>query len=310
MFRPVIVLLTCLLSAPTTSIAQTSDGLDEVLRMPSYLPEQQVNGTLTFGGSRTMGPLFQLFAKDFQRSQSKAQFKILNEGSVEGLRALQQNKIDFVGWGRPLTEIQETTPDWKPGTIPIGHDPIAIIVNKSNPLKAITLQQFEAMLSANITWGELGVQGGLANAQTQLQRFKDSAGTVKLVANEVLKDKDYKASKEHETPTDMLKVVAGQPDAFGFLSASLVDASVKVLMVAERPNEYAVPTTDVNYPLYRTLYLLHAGEPETLSALHQEFLHYVLSQDGQVEAIKDGFLPLSRRELSEERTRLGWNEVQ
>jgi phosphate transport system substrate-binding protein len=73
---------------------------------------------------------------------------------------------------------------------------------------------------------------------------------------------------------------------------------------------YVMPSsttiTDQTYPLRRVLYLYVNKDPKgTLPPAAQEFLAFLMSQEGQEAVIKAGFFPLPLNQISKTSVALG-----
>jgi phosphate transport system substrate-binding protein len=85
---------------------------------------------------------------------------------------------------------------------------------------------------------------------------------------------------------------------------------IKVLPVSRGDgpaiNPLDIDATDRDYPLVRPLSLVVAvGTKEKPNLLPIEFVTYALSRLGQIELLKDGFVPLSRQQTNAQMELLG-----
>ncbi len=104
---------------------------------------------------------------------------------------------------------------------------------------------------------------------------------------------------------DVVRAVAHDPRAIGFTAAVRVDAGVRVLALAARPDEAPVALTEANvragrYPLDRFL-MICASQP--IEPWIRDYLGLVLSRDGQLAIAGGslGYLPLNATEAAAER---------
>ena len=84
------------------------------------------------------------------------------------------------------------------------------------------------------------------------------------------------------------QIVAGDPDAVGYISLGIVDTSVKAVGIdGVQPSTEAV--LGGSYTLVRP-FLFVRRKDATLSPLADDFLRYVLSDEGQSELVQAGLV--------------------
>jgi phosphate transport system substrate-binding protein len=203
--------------------------------------------------------------------------------------------------------------------------PLAVIVNPANPAKQLTLTQLASIFSkparapVYATWAQVGVKTA-ANTDlitpAGLPWSDHFASEDRTFGDEVFYRKfggappvdDYSM---FNTYAQVVRFVAHEPGAIGIVPINKVSAEVKTLAVPD--GAFGIPreatTEEVKsgrYPLDRYLYLylrVQTGKP--LDPLVREYVEMVLSPDGQGAIAKEGegYLPLSARELAEERNK-------
>jgi phosphate transport system substrate-binding protein len=198
---------------------------------------------------------------------------------------------------------------------------IVVFVHRDNPLTGVTLKQLDAMFSADHrrgaagarTWSDLGLGGdwkdrpvhlyGLPIARGFAEYFEDAVFQGSRKWNPELKEfADQPGSKGGATDGGqmMLDALAKDPDGIGYAGLPYHNPDVKPLAIAAQDGgPYVAPTRDsvINhaYPLTRmiTMYLNrapgHAVDPKL-----KEFLHYILSREGQEAVLREGggYLPM------------------
>jgi phosphate transport system substrate-binding protein len=170
----------------------------------------------------------------------------------------------------------------------IGLDGIAIIVNASNRVSALTMRQLRDIFAGKITAWNL--VGGAAHGIHVLARDAKS-GTYDTFAALVLAQSPLVASALRFEDSGLLSsTVAGDPDAIGFIGLPFV-AHTKALRIASGGS--AVPPSKLtvgreSYPLTRRLFLYTAMVPA--NPLVGNFVSFVQSDPGQMIVDKDGFV--------------------
>ncbi len=70
---------------------------------------------------------------------------------------------------------------------------------------------------------------------------------------------------------------------------------------------FSPQAVEAGYPLFRPVHVVAAvDEPGAFDPVIDQFVRYVLSRDGQLDLIKDGYFPLSQQQLHRQAIKLGW----
>jgi len=171
----------------------------------------------------------------------------------------------------------------------IGLDGLAIIVNRSNPVAALSVAQVAAIFQGSISdWSEVG---GLPGPITRYGR-NEVSGTFDSFQSLVLgKEKISTETKRFEDSSTLSDEVAMDAGGIGFIGLPYVRRA-KALAISEDtsppllPSPFTVATED--YALSRRLYLYTAANPT--NRLTTEFVEFVLSPAGQAIVEKSGFV--------------------
>jgi phosphate transport system substrate-binding protein len=288
--------------------------------LPPYLPEAPVEGELTLAGSSAMNQLAHLWAGGLAHLHPGAKLKIQMYESGQVLPRLAKGEMQVGLMSRPLTE--KELQDGGVIAFAAARDVLGIIVHPDNPLDALTLPQGVALLRdpksteqpGARTWGELGVEGDLAQEPITLYGRSAGAGAWGYLVNRFLGEgAASRSSSDCEGYADICKNVAANRGAVGYVSLSLAPPEMgKLLGLQLNTGEVIAPpklgaAVDPRYPLVRELYVvLPWKEGAPLSPVAAEFLRYVLSRSGQEDAVKAGFLPVRRDQVLAARDQLGW----
>ena len=306
-----------------------------------YNPQSQVTGNIKVRGSDTMYPLLSRLSLEFQRRQPKVIIDVKGGGSTKAIEEFLQPPLSKTGkvvlreeranqfWllasSRELfdAEIKQFTTEngYEPVAVPVAVDAVALYVHKDNPLSGLTLDQIDAMFSttrkrgtaaALTRWGQLGLADGWEQASIQLYGRDRRSGTRAFFQEHVLAGGDFVPTL-HEEPGAASVILNLSRDqlGIGYSGLGLQTSTVRVVPLAENEGmPYVMPSsmtiTDQTYPLRRVLYLYVNKDPKgTLPPAVQEFLAFLMSQEGQEAVIKAGFFPLPMNQISKTSVALG-----
>ena len=191
---------------------------------------------------------------------------------------------------------------------------LAIVVATTNPMRAISLEQLDAVFSADHrraagrvhTWGDLGLSAEWAQRPVHLYGFGINRVQSFLFEKAVMKGSQKWREGLHEVadgsedaPAAIVAAVANDTQGIGIASLDGVKAEgVRVLPVIGDTGE-AMPSEDNlgagRYALGRTVYAYFNRDAKNgMDPAVKAFLEYVLSQQGQALVRGNGYLPLSR----------------
>ncbi|MDB6126827.1 MAG: Phosphate transport system substrate-binding protein [Verrucomicrobia bacterium] len=193
---------------------------------------------------------------------------------------------------------------------------LGVYVNASNPIEKITLDQLDAIYSAERrrgskqeikTWGDLGLTGEWASRPIDAYIHRLPNGVDYFIKKIVNQGADFKKSviqlpmrRGKLGPDEVIADVAvHDPAAIGFGCLGNVVPGMKTIALAENSHGpfYAGTLEEVkrmDYPFARPIYMVVDREPgQPLPPKIREFLTFVLSQEGQDAIVaSDGWLPL------------------
>jgi phosphate transport system substrate-binding protein len=206
---------------------------------------------------------------------------------------------------------------YKPTEIRTAYDALAIYVNKDNPLEKITMAQADAVFSKTrrrggknvATWGDLALTGDWASRPVSLYGRNSASGTYGFFKEHVLKNGDYRDQvKEQPGSASVVQGVTEDRFGIGYSGIGYRTSGVKVLALAETDAFSSGSYEDVKsgkYPLSRFLYVyINKAPGKSLDPLVKEYVKLILSREGQVVAVKDGYLPLPASIVKEELAKL------
>ena len=164
--------------------------------------------------------------------------------------------------------------------VPIGSDAFVFIVNDSNPVSDITIEQIRGIYSGQITnWKELGGK----NMQIAAMRRNKNSGSqtaLEKIMGDIPIKPDYTA-------------LFGSPIGFSFryyVTGMLGEGGVKILTIngiAPTPETIA----DGSYPIAGNIYAIYR-KGETNENV-QKAIDFMLSPEGQKIVEQSGYIPLN-----------------
>jgi phosphate transport system substrate-binding protein len=207
--------------------------------------------------------------------------------------------------------------------------PLGLIVNKSNPITSLTMEQVTGMFAfgsgkGDITgWSQLGLTGTLAGksihptglSEDAYDRPEDLGMGEFMMFRKMGQHPGFPMSPRYERMkryAEVVKTVKGDPLAIGIVALNKVDASVKVVPMLDNDGKTlttgsAADIVAGRYPYDRYLYI-YVRRPlgEAFDPFVKEYLRMVLSKQGQEIIAKDakGYLPLNSHEVEEELDKL------
>ena len=228
---------------------------------------------LTLTGSTSVTPFAEQLAEHYEQQHPGVKINIQGLGSSAGIQAAENGTVEVGMSSRHLEADEEQALQ----PIEIARDALAIIVHPANPLTSLTADQVRGIFTARIgNWRELGGPDAPIVVVTREAGSGTYGAFEELAMNKELPA--YSALRQGSNGA-VRQIVAGDPDAIGYISLGIVDASVK----AVRIDEVQASTDAVlsgSYKLVRP-FLFVRRKDATLSPLADDFLRYVLSPEGQ-----------------------------
>jgi phosphate transport system substrate-binding protein len=319
--------------------ALTAIALAQTARLPNYKPTHHVSGTVRICGSPQMGDLLKLYEQDFAKLQPAVQFDDALKSTLTAVSGVSMGNADIGLLGREIwpNEVQAFTSatghapiviDIATGSydVPKATFALMVFVPAANPIASLSTAQLARIFAAGDntirTWGELGLTGdwtarpihpyGFTVDNDKSQIFSQLIFVPGQRWNPALHTfANFPAPAATDAGELILQAVAGDPNAIGISNVHYAAAAVKPLALSTHAHPTPIAPTRVNvatrtYPLTRAVYMVissNTTHPPTPAVL--EFLHYVLSRQGQEAVIGEGnYLPLPRQVALRELRRL------
>jgi len=252
-------------------------------------------------GSDTLVNLALAWAEAYQSEHADVSISVTGGGSGTGIAALLNQTVDIANASRQMTadEIQQAqAKGFQPVEFVVARDAIAVIVNPTNPVDHLTLQQLSDIYSGKIdNWS---LVGGENRPIVRLSRETNS-GTHVYFLQTVIRLGDPNSKTLFSTDTLLLPSSEGivnelrqNPNAIGYDGLGYVPADLKVVSVGKDPaGPFVRPSIatvdDSSYPVSRDLYMYTAGPP---TGAVKTYLDWILSPEAQAIVAEQGFVPV------------------
>jgi phosphate transport system substrate-binding protein len=256
-------------------------------------------GFIQTKGSDTMVNAVQMVAEEFMKEYPHIFVAITGGGSGVGIASLINRTCDVATASREMKpkEIEMALKrDVNPKEFVVAYDGVAVIVNKSNPVEKLTIEDLHKIFTGEATnWKQFG---GRDLHIVTLSR-EVSSGTHMYFKEEVIqlgkKDNKEEFSKETLLLTSsqaIVEEVAGNEGAIGYLGMGYLSDRTKAIGVG-KDKEFHPPNVEnvlkKTYPLSRPLYAYTNGAPQGIVKL---FVDFTLSPTGQRQFMETGFVPV------------------
>jgi phosphate transport system substrate-binding protein len=306
-----------LLSINASAVQSVEAGI------PDYQKASGISGNLSSVGSDTLANLMTLWAEEFNRAYPNVNIQIQAAGSSTAPPALTEGTSNLGPMSREMKDDEleafESKYGYKPTAVPVAIDALAVMVNKDNPVKGLTMEQVDAIFSTTLkcggakeieTWGDAGVSAW-ASKSIQLYGRNSVSGTYGYFKEHALCKGDFKNNvNEQPGSASVVQSVTSSANGIGYSGMGYTTSGIKMVSLAKKGSTNYVEATPANaingtYPLTRYLFIYVNKKPnQPLAPLDGEFIKMVLSKTGQQVVIKDGYIPLPAKVVEKELAKL------
>jgi phosphate transport system substrate-binding protein len=256
--------------------------------------------TIENKGSDTLVNLALAWAETYMRAHPDIRISVTGGGSGTGIAAMINGTVAIANASREMKP-EEIAAARANGIDPIefvvARDAIAVVVNLSNPLSHLTVQQISDIYTGKVSnWKEIGGE----DRPIVLLSRESNSGTYVYFLENVIRLGDSKSKLLFSPDTLLMPSSEGisseirqNPNAIGYDGLGYVTPDQKVIAVAKNEGgPYVIPSAETvnngSYPIARPLYMYTAGQP---TGQIKTYLDWIL-QGGQALVSKLGFVPL------------------
>ena len=248
--------------------------------------------TIVIKGSDTLGAkmvpqIAEAFKAKMNKQGVEVAFEIAAEGSSTGVASVIDATAE-IGMSSRDPKDKEVAKAKAKGVdmkaITMAKDGIAIIVNESNSIESISLEEIELIFSGDVTdWSGITAQTGEISAYTR----NTSSGTYAVFQKLGMNSRDYGVDSQKMAGNEQIAAeVANNPNGIGYVGLAYIKTpGVKVL-----PVDGSMPE-DPSYPIARPLYYL-IDNSKQLSPLANDFIGFSMSPEGQNIVNRVNFLSI------------------
>lgn len=242
---------------------------------------QRQQAGVTVAGSTSVEPFAELLAEEYMLHHPQSHIYVQGGGSTAGIEAVRSHAAHIGMSSRALIGQEKDL-----YAVTVAKDAIAIIVHPNNPAEDLSLIQIRQVFSGKIrNWSEVG---GLSRPMVLVTR-EEGSGTREAFQKMVMEKEEISLEALVQDSNGAIRqVVAGDPNAIGYISLGLVNEKVKALKVSGvEPNLKNIVSG--RYRLVRPFLFVFNGSPKGEA---DSFLEFVLSAEAQELLQKEGLVTI------------------
>ena len=246
--------------------------------------EQNSNDSIKVAGSTSVSPLMKKIKIEYEIQNPDQYIEIQETGSSSGISSTISGASDIGMSSRELTKEEE---DAGLVSIPICYEAIAVIVNPSNEVDSLTMEQLLGIYTGKITnWSEVGGSNETINviSREQGSGTRDSFEKKLGIQTELSEDMLY------ENSTGAVKTsVISDPNAIGYITSGSIDDNIKTVSIdGVYPDKENI--SNKTYPITSEYILCTMGEPTGYS---KELIDFILSDEGQLIIEENNYVSIN-----------------
>lgn len=252
-------------------------------------------------GSDTMVNLMQRLSEEHQKGHPKLVVAVTGGGTGTGIKAIIDGTTDLANASREMKEEERALAQKNGVTVHetvVGHDGLAIVVNKKNPLTTLSFEELKCIFAADGAcdeWADLGVTMDCGGDDLIVKVGRqNNSGTYEYFRDEVLGIAGKFTSTMDQSGTQqVIDVVGTTTCAVGYGGMGYHSENTKFVCLSREKGAPCTEPTIENvknrtYAFGRPLYVYTNGAPTGAS---KEFLDWVEGPDGQKIVLESGFVP-------------------
>lgn len=246
----------------------------------------QDSNKVTISGSTSVGPVVEVLGEDFSAKNEGISVEVQQIGSSAGIKNAIEGTSQIGMASRDLKD-EEKASGLKETQIAI--DGIAVITNKNNEVKDLTLEQVKDIYTGKITnWKEVGGK----DAPIVVVSREDGSGTrdgfqenVGFESEELTKD-----AQISDGSGNIKSIVEGNENSIGYISFGYVDDKVNALTI-DGVELTVENVKDNKYAIARPFLLVN--KEDKISEEGTKFIEFILSEEGQKIVEDKGFISIN-----------------
>jgi phosphate transport system substrate-binding protein len=245
-------------------------------------------------GSDTMVILGQAWAESYMDAHPDERVSVTGGGSGVGITSIIEGTTDIAQASRDMkaSEIEKARANGaNPVKTIVAYDGIAMIVNPSNQIEQLTMDQLGKIFKGEVkNWKEVGG----SDSPIGIYSRESSSGTYEFMKEHVLKNADYASSAKYSSGNSaIVESISQDKTGIGYVGVAYAKqrADVKILKISKDSSSFAYfPTKETvksgEYPIARSLNFYTDGEP---SGEVKAFIDFVLGSEGKAIVAEMGY---------------------
>ena len=262
-----------------------------------------LDGKVIIDGSSTVAPITEAVAEEFRTEARRVKVSVGVSGTGGGFKKFLKGEIDINNASRPIKSSESKkaiSEKVKYVELPVAFDGIAVVVNKSNPIKALSLKQLETLWKPGDgqakTWKDLDSK--FSSEEVKLFGPGPDSGTFDFFTEKVLGKSglsrgDYSSSEDDNV---IVKGVSSDKNGLGYFGFAyyLENKTVINVLTIEGIEPNPENISSGKYPLARRVYI-YVSEKSAAKPAVKRFVEFYLENAGKLA--KDvGYMPLPSEE--------------
>jgi phosphate transport system substrate-binding protein len=242
---------------------------------------QRSRAGITVAGSTSVEPFAELLAEEYMIHHPRSRIYVQGGGSTAGIEAVRSHAAHIGMSSRSLIGGEKSL-----YAVTIAKDAITVIVHPKNPVQDLPLVKVSELFSGKIkNWKELGGH----DHPIVLVTREEGSGTREAFQKLVMGEKEISLeSLVQDSNGAIRQVVAGDPNAIGYISLGLVNEKIRALHISGVEPSVKNIERD-QYRLVRPFLFVFNGEP---TGEAKAFLSFVMSQEAQRLLSKEGLVSI------------------
>lgn len=245
----------------------------------------RTDASVNISGSTSVSPFTEHLGEMYHEQHAGSHVNVQSLGSSAGIQAAIKGVADIGMSSRELKPEEAEQLD----ELVIARDALAVIVHPDNPVRTLTQDQVRDIFAGRITrWNEVGG----SNAPITLVAREAGSGTYAAFQELLLgKETVTDAALRQGSNGAIRQVVAEDPNAVGYISLGIVDASVRAVSIDGVEATHDAVLAGRYKFVRRFLFVWPKGR--ALDAEAQAFVDFVMSDAGQAELERLGLVKAS-----------------
>jgi phosphate transport system substrate-binding protein len=240
--------------------------------------------SITVAGSTSVQPFAEQWAEEYMKKNPGKAVNVQGGGSTAGIQSAISGVADIGTSSRELKEKERESLQYRI----VALDGIAVIVNPENKVNALTTEQITDIFSKERPrWNDYGGSGSEIHAVSR----EEGSGTRSAFQEMVMKKQlIHPAAMVQDSNGSVREMVAGDPQAIGYISLDLVNEKVKAVKI-----DGVDPTVaNVENGTYKIVRPFIFAFKSTISPEGKAFIDFVTSDENQTLIREEGLIPVKK----------------